>query len=88
MSQPSPPASAAHDLVVAALLEVAPELDAGTLDPHAHLQRDLGLDSMDYLDLIGAISEFTGIEIPEADYAQLASVATCADYVVAHGGGS
>jgi acyl carrier protein len=67
-------------LVQDALLDVAPDLDA-TVDPHARLQEDLGLDSMDVLNLFAAISDAAGVDIPERDYEQLATVAGCIAYL-------
>lgn len=67
--------------VIEAIRAVAPELDEAELTDGAHLQQDLDLDSMDFLDVVTALSERTGIEIPEADYPQLATVGDCAAYL-------
>ena len=85
MSLPAPPTSpdAARALVIAALTGVAPDLDPSSLDPHARLQEDLDLDSMDFLNLLTALSDETGLDIPERDYHRLATVADCAEYLLA-----
>jgi len=44
----------------------------------------LDLDSMDFLNFMIGLHERTGIEIPELDYPQLATVERCAAYLVAH----
>jgi acyl carrier protein len=68
-------------LVLAALTDVAPDIDPATVDPAARLQEDLDLDSMDFLNLVTALSEQTGIDIPEADYDRLGSVDDCVAYL-------
>jgi acyl carrier protein len=68
-------------IVVDALLEVAPDVDPGTMDNDALLREDLELDSMDVLNLVVAINEATGIDIPEQDYGELTTVATIARYL-------
>ena len=85
MSPPAPPTtpSDARALVVAALVAVAPDLDPSSLDPHARLQEDLDLDSMDFLNVLTALSDETGLDIPERDYGRLATVADCAEYLLA-----
>jgi acyl carrier protein len=67
--------------VVDALLEVAPDVDPATLDHDALLREDLELDSMDILNLVVAINEATGIDVPEQDYGELTTVATIARYL-------
>jgi acyl carrier protein len=82
----TPPATLdeARDLVIHSLLDVAPDLAGLTIRPDDRFQEDLDLDSMDLLNLLAAISERSGVEIPEADYAVLGSVAECAAYLAAH----
>ncbi len=68
-----------HALVEAALARVAPDVDAADLD--ADLHDDLGLDSMDLLSLAAAISERSGIEIPERDFPGLRTLRRLEDYL-------
>jgi len=72
-----------RDVVTEALTQVAPEIDAGALDPAAGLSEQLDLDSMDFLNVIVAIHEQTGIEIPERDYAKLATLDDAVAYLAA-----
>jgi acyl carrier protein len=39
------------------------------------------LDSMDFLDIVMELRKRHNIEVPEADYIQLASLDSCADYL-------
>jgi len=61
----------ARAAVAAALASVAPEADLSTLDPTARFREELDLDSMDFLHLVQALRDLTGIEIPEAAYRQV-----------------
>lgn len=67
------------------LRRIAPEIDAATLSPETRLQDDAELDSMDFLNLVTALHDETGIEVPERDYAHLASVQGFVTYVASHG---
>jgi len=67
------------------LVRVAPDLDPQTLGGGDHIQDDLGLDSMDVLNLVIALSQRFGIEIPEADYPQIATPDLAAAYLASHG---
>lgn len=73
----------AHEIIVAALGEVAPEVDATGIDPEVDLTVQLDLDSMDYLNWLLEIHRATGIDIPERDYGQMMTVADAARYVAA-----
>ena len=43
----------------------------------------MDLDSMDFLNLVTALHEETGIDVPERDYPQLSTLAGFVSYVVA-----
>jgi acyl carrier protein len=70
-----------------ALADVAPDVDAESVGTDADFHDDLGLDSMDALNLAIALHEATGIDIPEVDYPRITSIATCVAYVRGHGVG-
>ena len=70
--------------VRAALADVAPDLDPGTIELDADFHDDLGLDSMDTLNLAIALHEATGIDIPERDYPQITSISRCIAYLRGH----
>jgi acyl carrier protein len=73
----------ARELVRDVLRDIAPDLDVASIDPTARFQEDLQLDSMDLFNVLVALGEQTGIDIPEADYASLGSIEDCAAYVAA-----
>lgn len=72
----------AFDLLVRLLHRIAPEISRDELVPHARLQEDFGLDSMDFLNLVTALHTETGLDVPEHDYPQLDTVSGFVDYVV------
>ena len=73
----------ARRVVEQALAQVAPELDPATIDPHEPLQADLGIDSIDFLNLVEGVAGAIGRDIPESDYARLATLEGFVDYVAA-----
>ena len=69
--------------VLASLADVAPEVDPAAIDPAVPLQEQFDLDSMDFLTLLSGVADRTGVEVPEGDYAEAASLQGCVDYVAA-----
>ena len=71
--------------VLRALRQIAPEVDPGTLRPEVSLRDQVDLDSMDFLNFVIGIAQSLGVQIPEADYPQLATLDGCVAYLAAHG---
>lgn len=63
------------------LIGIAPDLDPATIADDDHLQDDLDLDSMDILSLVTALHETLGVDVPEADYPQISSLASAVPYL-------
>lgn len=63
------------------LVQIAPDLNADTIGADEHIQDDLELDSMDVLNLVTALHERFGVDIPEAEYPQIATVSLAAKYL-------
>jgi acyl carrier protein len=63
------------------LTAVAPDIDPESLGDDDHLQDDLGLDSMDFLNLLSALHKRLRLPIPEADYPELATPAKAVRYL-------
>ncbi len=70
-----------RSIVIRTLEQVAPDIDADTLDPRADFREELDLDSMDVLNLVVGLHEATGVEIPERDYPELTTLDTCVAYL-------
>lgn len=75
----------ARAAVQAAIAQVAPDVDPAELNESARLRQDLELDSLDFLRLVETIAESTGVDTPESDYPQLATVGGVVGYVASHG---
>jgi acyl carrier protein len=67
--------------VLSALARIAPEADLDALDPSVEFRDQLDIDSFDFLTLIIALHEATGVDIPEADYQQLATLNAAIAYL-------
>ena len=74
---------AVRDIVIAALTRVAPEVDPRALRADAPLRDQVDLDSMDFLNLVIALHERLGVDIPEADYGRLSSLQSMVEYLAA-----
>lgn len=62
---------------------IAPDLDVATIGPDDDLRNDIGLDSMDFLNFVIAAHEQLGVDVPEADYGKITSLAKFARYIAA-----
>jgi acyl carrier protein len=71
----------AQATVVRILGDIAPEMDPATLAFDVDLRDQLDIDSMDFLTLVIAVHEQTGVDIPERDYPKLATLDQIVDYV-------
>jgi acyl carrier protein len=67
--------------VLEALGRIAPEADLSSLRADVAIREQLDVDSMDLLNFVTAIHEALGVDIPEADYPRLATLAGCVEYV-------
>ena len=63
-------------VVADAISTIAPDVadELPDLDPDADLFEEYGLDSMDRLNIMTALAQSTGVEIPDDRYAQLTSM--------------
>jgi acyl carrier protein len=62
---------------------IAPEADLSSIKPAVPFRDQLDLDSMDFLNFVIAMHKEFKVEIPEADYAKVASLEGCAAYIEA-----
>jgi acyl carrier protein len=74
----------AREVVLAALHRIAPEIDLDALDPDADFQADADLDSVDVLNLLVAVQDETGVEVPDRIAGSLTSIAALSTYVAEH----
>jgi len=75
-----------RDEIRAAFLDVlaaiAPEVDPAIIAPDKPLREQFDIDSMDFLNIIVRLREMLAIDIPESDYAELATLDRAVDYLV------
>lgn len=64
-----------------ALEAVAPEADWTEIDPDENLREALDIDSYDFLRMLLKLQEQLGVEVPEADYPRLRSLADLRAYL-------
>ena len=58
--------------------------DTVQVTPSAHFQKDLGLDSLDTVEVVMAFEEEFAIEIPDSEADKILSTADAISYVAAH----
>lgn len=63
------------------LTSIAPDIDPEAVSDNDHLQEDMDLDSMDFLNLVSALHRRFGVSVPEADYLQIATPADAVRYL-------
>lgn len=68
-------------VVIDIISDIAPDEDLSQLKSDVRLRDQLQLDSMDFLDIVMELRKRHGIEVPEADYMQLASLDSSAEYL-------
>lgn len=71
--------------VLRALQRIAPEIDPATLRPDVSLRDQVDLGAMDFLNFVIALASSLGVEVPESDYRQLATLDGAVAYLAAHG---
>ena len=77
----APSAEALRATVLQALTAVAPDVDPGVLDPASPFREQFDFDSMDHLNFVIGLHRALGVDVPEADYPQLASLDGCVRYL-------
>jgi acyl carrier protein len=74
-----------EEQIRSALLEqlrrVAPDVDPAALDPAADLREQADLDSVDVANLVVALHEELGVDVPETDYRELETVDRAVAYL-------
>ena len=71
----------AREAVFAVLARIAPELAPAAIVPDKPLRDQVDLDSMDWLNVLVALHEQLGIDIPEADAGRLVTLDDIVEYL-------
>lgn len=69
------------EAILSSLRRVAPDIAPEDVGPDTDLRRDLDLDSMDFLNFVVALHQQSGVEVPEADYRRLRTLASATEYL-------
>ena len=70
-----------RECVLNIISDIAPDEDIAAVKDELNLRDQLDLDSMDFLDIVMELRKRFDIEVPEDDYPQLASMASCVTYL-------
>jgi len=68
-------------IIIAELRRIAPEVDGDELIDSRPLRRQVDLDSLDWLNFLVGLHQRLAVDIPEVDYAQLATLADLVSYL-------
>uniref|UniRef100_A0A7R9V3N0 Acyl carrier protein n=1 Tax=Chlamydomonas euryale TaxID=1486919 RepID=A0A7R9V3N0_9CHLO len=60
------------------------KVDPAKVTPEANFEKDLGLDSLDVVELVMALEEEFGVEIPDAEADKITSVGDAVNYVISN----
>ena len=63
------------------LTEIAPDVEASSVIPGIDFRDQFDFDSMDTLNFAIALHRELGVEVPETEYSQLASLDKCVAYL-------
>jgi acyl carrier protein len=67
--------------VLAILAGIAPEADLTRLKPDEPLRDQLDIDSIDFMNFLIAVDEQLRVDIPETDYARVATLDRCVEHL-------
>jgi acyl carrier protein len=60
---------------------IAPDEDLSSLAPDVRLREQIELDSMDFLDIVMELRKRYGVQVPEQDYKELATLDGCVRFL-------
>jgi len=69
-------------LILAEIENIAPEVDASSLDPKADIREALDFDSMDVMNLVIALHKKLRVDIPDSDAIKLTTLGGAIDYLL------
>jgi acyl carrier protein len=69
------------DTILEIIAQIIPDEDLSNLKGDIPLREQVELDSMDFLDIVMELRKRYGIEVPESDYTQLATLNGSAAYL-------
>jgi acyl carrier protein len=67
--------------IISILADIAPDEDLSSLQDDVPFREQIELDSMDFLDIVMELRKRHRVQVPEADYGQLVSMASTVKYL-------
>ncbi len=67
--------------IISILGDIAPDEDLTSLQDDVPFREQIELDSMDFLDIVMELRKRHRVQVPEADYGQLVSMASTVKYL-------
>ena len=67
--------------IISILADIAPDEDLSSLQDDVPFREQIELDSMDFLDIVMELRKRHRVQVPEADYGQLVSMASTVTYL-------
>lgn len=71
-------------VVLDIIADIAPDENLSNVKPDVRLRDQLQLDSMDFLDIVMELRKRYGVQVPEEDYKELATLDGCVAYLAPH----
>ncbi|MCC7422196.1 MAG: acyl carrier protein [Planctomycetaceae bacterium] len=71
-----------RQVIINILNRIAPDEDLSNLDDEKPFREQMELDSMDFLDIVMELRKLYRIEIPEAEYSNLTTMASTVKYLL------
>ena len=68
------------------LRKIAPDVEIEDIDREGDLREEFDIDSMDFLNLVSALSKSLDLAMPEEDYSEMGSYDALLAYLCAHAG--
>ena len=68
-------------IILGIIAEIVPDEDVSNLKSDVRIRDQIELDSMDFLDIIMELRKRYGIEVPEDDYMELATLGGAVAYL-------
>ena len=69
-------------VIIKEILEIAPDIEEDEIEEDENIQRSLEIDSFDFLKILTSLNKELGVEVPEADYAKVDTLAKMTEYLV------
>ncbi|KAL5769602.1 hypothetical protein ACOSP7_013756 [Xanthoceras sorbifolium] len=69
---------------VVSVVKNSQKVDPSKATPKAHFQNDLGLDSLDTVEIVMALEEEFGFEIPDNEADKISSIDLAVDFIASH----